>query len=162
VADPNIAGWDGGSVVGEESSAGTTWGEYKVVGVRRRPLHALGAGETAHQPGPPALADGIDPSEEMLANDPTKLILNVRSPATSTSTSRPSAKSGAAHCAWAPGVLGSGVDGVTGIVDAQVIVDDGTLQRQFDETFGVGVVRIMSALQPLDRAPSVTATGRRR
>jgi hypothetical protein len=47
-------------------------------------------------------------------------------------------------------------------VDAQVIVDDGTLQRQFDETFGVGVVRIMSALQPLDRAPSVTATGRRR
>jgi hypothetical protein len=78
VADPNIAGWDGGSVVGEESSAGTTWGEYKVVGVRRRPLHALGAGETAHQPGPPALADGIDPSEEMLANDPTKLILNVR------------------------------------------------------------------------------------
>ncbi|HEX2360641.1 MAG TPA: hypothetical protein VHI11_01070 [Jiangellaceae bacterium] len=49
-----------------------------------------------------------------------------------------------------PGLLGSASNGITGVVEIDVIVDNGTLQQQFDETYGEGVVRVTSVLQPVD------------
>ncbi len=105
----------------------------------------------------PALADGTDPSELMLANDPTKLILNVRFTSDlQLHEERLRTVWGGALCVSKgertesellaiqeevqkqPGVLGSGAGNVDGVVDVSVIVDDGTLQRQFDERFGRG------------------------
>lgn len=49
-----------------------------------------------------------------------------------------------------PGVLMSGFDPVTGMVDVQVVFDDGGLQREVDERYGPGVVRITGRLRPVD------------
>lgn len=45
-----------------------------------------------------------------------------------------------------PGVLGGHF--ARGFVDLEVIYDDGTLQRQLDDTFGAGLVEVDSALRP--------------
>ena len=117
----------------------------------------------------PALAVRTDPSEEMLANDPTKLILNVRfTSELQQLEERLRTLWGGALCVSKgertraellaiqaqvhkqSGVLSSGAGSVAGVVDVYVILDDGTLQRQFDERWGEGVVPVTSALQPLD------------
>ena len=48
-----------------------------------------------------------------------------------------------------PGVLTGGVDAPRGIVEIQVILDTGELQRTVDERYGPGVVKITSALKPV-------------
>ena len=117
----------------------------------------------------PALADGTDPSEMALANDPTKLILNVRFTSDlQLHEERLRSVWGGALCVSKgerteaellaiqeevqnqPGVLGSGAGNVAGVVNVSVIVDDGTQQQQFDERFGDRVVRVWSALQPVE------------
>ena len=105
----------------------------------------------------------------MLAADPTKLILNVRF----TSELQPHEERlrtlwGGALCVSKgertraellaiqaqvhkqSGVLSSGAGSVAGVVDVYVILDDGTLQRQFDERWGEESSASHSALQPVD------------
>lgn len=48
-----------------------------------------------------------------------------------------------------PGVLMSSVDVVTGMVDIQLVFDDGSLQRVVDDRYGAGIVRISARLQPV-------------
>ncbi|WP_434811229.1 hypothetical protein [Microbacterium sp. bgisy189] len=48
-----------------------------------------------------------------------------------------------------PQVLGGGRMGVEEAIEVLVVFDDGTLQREFDERFGDGVVRVESALTPV-------------
>lgn len=47
-----------------------------------------------------------------------------------------------------PGVVGSGVDTLTGTVSVQVVVDDG-VQARLDEEYGEGVVQVSAVLQPV-------------
>jgi hypothetical protein len=49
-----------------------------------------------------------------------------------------------------PGLTSSGQDVVAGAVDAQVHVATERQQRELDERFGAGVVRLSGALQPID------------
>ncbi|MBO1902646.1 hypothetical protein J4H92_11885 [Leucobacter weissii] len=46
-------------------------------------------------------------------------------------------------------MLHSGVDEVTGVIELGVIYDDGSLQREFDERYGAGLVRVSSELRPV-------------
>ena len=49
-----------------------------------------------------------------------------------------------------PGFVGSGPDVIAGVVDAQVYVATERAQRELDERFGPGVVRLAGVLQPMD------------
>jgi hypothetical protein len=49
-----------------------------------------------------------------------------------------------------PEILGSGIDSMTGTLYVDVILDDGTMQRSLDDRYGEGVVRVHSALEPVD------------
>ena len=49
-----------------------------------------------------------------------------------------------------PGFSGSGQDVVAGVVDARVFVATERQQRELDERFGVGVVRLSGLLEPID------------
>jgi hypothetical protein len=49
-----------------------------------------------------------------------------------------------------PGFSGSGQDVVAGVVDAKVHVATERQQRELDERFGAGVVRLSGVLQPID------------
>lgn len=50
----------------------------------------------------------------------------------------------------ARGVIASGVDGVTGVIDITVVYDlDYALQRELDERYGAGLVVVGSALAPV-------------
>jgi hypothetical protein len=53
-----------------------------------------------------------------------------------------------AALAQTPGLVSSSVDGVTSVIDLQVLFDDGSLQRRMDQTYGPGFVRVTSALLP--------------
>jgi hypothetical protein len=120
----------------------------------------------------PALADeeNMDAEDiEMAANDPTKLILNIRFTADVERHEQEIRKVwGGALCVSVaehstdeliaiqdelhnanPDVLGSGIDETSGYIDLQVIVDDGSLQAELDETYGPGVVVVQSALRPV-------------
>lgn len=120
----------------------------------------------------PALADeeNMDAEDiEMAANDPTKLILNIRFTADVERHEQEIRKVwGGALCVSMaehstdeliaiqdelhnanPDVLGSGIDETSGYIDLQVIVDDGSLQAELDETYGPGVVVVQSALRPV-------------
>jgi hypothetical protein len=58
----------------------------------------------------------------------------------------------------------AGLDGVlmtqigNGRVNVEVVLDDGSLQQQFDDQFGSGVVRVYSALLPYPGEPPTTST----
>lgn len=47
------------------------------------------------------------------------------------------------------GILVAGPGGIENVVEVLVIFDDGTLQRSLDDRYGVGVVRVSSALTPV-------------
>jgi len=47
------------------------------------------------------------------------------------------------------GMLSAGIDVTTGTVEYQVMFDDGSLQQEMDQLYGPGVVRVISALQPV-------------
>jgi hypothetical protein len=46
-------------------------------------------------------------------------------------------------------VTSSGIDSTTGTLHVQVVIDDGTIQAQFNEQYGPGVVLVESWLQPV-------------
>ncbi len=105
-----------------------------------------------------------------LMNDPTKLVLNVRVVGDVTAAERHLRETwGGALCAttaaltqarleqiqgelgarWSEiGLLSSATSPVANRVDAQVLFDDGRVQRQLDATYGRGAVVVTSALQP--------------
>ena len=45
--------------------------------------------------------------------------------------------------------LSFGPDGIHGVVNLEVVADDGTLQRQMDDRFGQGAVKVTSAMHPV-------------
>lgn len=115
----------------------------------------------------PALADGFDPGDEAVADDPTKLVLNVRftgdlerhteelrgrwgGPLCVTAAEHTSSELEAiqAELSGVPGLLESSTDVVMNQVFVRVIVDDGVQQR-LDARYGEGVVRVTSALSPV-------------
>lgn len=115
----------------------------------------------------PALADGLDPGEEMQANDPTKLVLNVRFTGDLDRHERElRARWGGALCVSGAdrteadllaiqaevsemdGALWSSTDVVGNRVELGVVVDDG-LQARLDERYGEGAVVVVPALHPI-------------
>lgn len=48
------------------------------------------------------------------------------------------------------GLLGSNADGLSGVVNVEVVYDDGALQRSLDEEYGSGVVVVSSQLVPAE------------
>ncbi|MFZ6003654.1 MAG: hypothetical protein ACOYXM_06930 [Actinomycetota bacterium] len=125
------------------------------------------AGSWVDQSINPALADGFDPGDEEVANDPTKLVLNVRftgdlerhteelrarwgGPLCVTAAEHTSSELEAiqAELSVEPGMLESSTDVVTNQVFVRVIIDDGVQQR-LDAQYGKGVVRVTSALRPV-------------
>ncbi len=122
----------------------------------------------------PALADEADLSPEdmeAVANDPTKLVLNFRftgdvdrheqqlreiwggalcvSAAEHTMAGLQEIQL-QIHDDYGTDILGSGIDTEIGYVELMVALDDGSLQRELDERYGEGLVRVYSALQPVD------------
>jgi len=115
------------------------------------------------------LSQTTDPNVvETVANDPTKLILNVAFTGDlSRHTDELRAVWGGALCVVErerslaeleaiqmnlrghDGMLGSGTDVIGGMVDFYVVVDEG-IQEEMDATYGEGVVRVTAALQPVD------------
>lgn len=126
------------------------------------------AGSWVDQSMNPALADGYQPGDEEAANDPTKLVLNVRftgdlerheqelrarwggalcvSPAEHTSAELEAVQ---AELAQEPGMLSSSTDVAANQVSLHIIIDDGVQQR-LDERYGKDVVRVTAALRPID------------
>lgn len=49
-----------------------------------------------------------------------------------------------------PGILGSGYGNVANAVEISVVHDDGSIQAWADEEFGAGVVKVVSALEPVE------------
>lgn len=127
------------------------------------------AGTWVDQSINPALTEAGSDTVESAANDPTKLVLNFRFTADLDRHEQEiRAIWGGALCvslaehteaalrtiqdelhAELPAVLSSGVDTVTGVVEIQVVLDNGDLQQQVDDRYGPGTVRISSALQPV-------------
>lgn len=116
----------------------------------------------------PAAAPDAPAGSEMNLNDPLLSIVNVRV------TGDPAAAEAALREVWGgmlcvtsadrteaelvviqnqvmeaiDGVLSSAANGMAGTVDVTVVYDDGTFQSRFDEEYGVGLVRVSSALVP--------------
>ena len=158
-----IGGWavvDEAIATDEAMSAAITYAEAQ-------PDHA---GTWIDQSINPALHDGDPADAEVAANDPTRLVLNLRftgdlerheqavreiwggalcvSLAEHTETELRAIQN-ELH-GELPGVLASGVDPVTGVVTVDVIVDDGSIQRDMDDRYGAGVVRISARLRLAD------------
>lgn len=116
------------------------------------------------------LAEASDDEIEGIANDPTRLVLNV---AFTGNTEQHEAALreiwGGALCVVQAdhteddlraiqqelheeydGLLGSGVDTQAGRVTVSVIADDGSLQAELDDRYGEGVIVVSSALQPVE------------
>lgn len=116
------------------------------------------------------LADASDDEIEDIANDPTRLVLNV---AFTSNLEQHEAKLrefwGGALCVVQAdhtelqlraiqqelheeydGLLSSGVDTPAGRVQVSVILDDGSLQAELDDRYGEGVIVVTSALQPVE------------
>lgn len=157
----------GGWAVVDEATA-TDEALYAAIGyAEAKPDHA---GTWIDQSINPAL-DGPDAAgAEAAANDPTRLVLNLRF------TGDLERHEQAVREVWGgalcvslaehtetelrtiqnelhgelPGVLASGIDPVTGVVTVDVIVDDGSIQRDMDDRYGAGVVRISARLRPAD------------
>jgi hypothetical protein len=159
---------DGGWAVVDEATATDEALETAIGYASSQPDHA---GTWVDQSINTALRDDADPEDvELLANDPTKLILNIRFTGDLDRHERElRAVWGGSLCVSLAerseaellaiqqelheefdGLLGSGVDSVTGVIDVQVIVDDGSLQDELDSRYGAGIVTIDSALRPVD------------
>lgn len=128
------------------------------------------AGSWVDQSINPAMADGFDPGDEEVANDPTKLVLNVRFTGDiERHTQELRARWGGPLCVFPaertsfeldaiqvelsdePGLLESSTDVVTNQVFLRVIINDGVQQR-LDERYGKDAVRVTGALRPIDEA----------
>jgi hypothetical protein len=200
----DINGWNWDAVAGEESSGGTTWGDYIVFGtfdgetltVSRTavladqytgpPLLRLPDPYTTQCPEPPggwtdvnpatatnaalhqayAVAEQLDGYATVFADPhPQYTILNVLVIGDLDTAERavrevwggPLCVGSATHSAAelaqiqqevgsTPGFTGSSIE--ADHVTLWVYYDDGALQRQFDEQYGVGTVRVYSLLQP--------------
>lgn len=106
---------------------------------------------------------------EQNANDPTRFVLNVSttgdveamevalrevwggslcvSTASHTSAELEQVQRGIRDV---PGLLGSGIDEVRGKVDVQVLVATEELRAELDERYGVGAIRLVGMLEPID------------
>lgn len=169
--DTPCEGPPGGWQVVDEAKATPEAMEAAISYAAEQPDHA---GTWLDQSINPALDEDADmaPEErEMHGNDPTKLILNFRftgdlqrhedeirelwggalcvSPAEHTEAELRDIQRQLSQ-QYADRFLASSADTVTGHVDLRVILDDGTLQRELDERYGEGLVRVHSALQPAD------------
>lgn len=157
----------GGWQVVDESTA--TWDALTsaVEYAEAQPDHA---GTWLDQSINPALHDADTEEAEAAANDPTRLVLNFRFTDDLERHEQEIRQIwGGALCVSlaehtehelrdiqaqlhdeAPGVLASGVDSVQGVVELEVIVDDGSLQQELDDRYGPGLVRVRSGLTPVD------------
>lgn len=115
----------------------------------------------------PVFEDGLDPGEEMQANDPTKLVLNVMftgdldrherelrelwgGALCVSDAERTEAELAAiqAEIGETEGMLWSSTDTVGNHVEVGVAIDDG-LQQRLDERYGEGTVVVVPALRPI-------------
>ncbi|MFW6091350.1 MAG: hypothetical protein ACODAF_05695 [Actinomycetota bacterium] len=161
----------GGWQVVDQATATSEAMQEAIAYAAEQPDHA---GTWLDQSINPALdedADVAPEDREMLANDPTKLVLNFRFTGDlQRHEDEIRAIWGGALCVsaaehteaelrdiqrelsqeYSDRLLASSADTVTGHVDLRVILDDGSLQRELDERYGEGLVRVRSALQPAD------------
>lgn len=157
----------GGWAVVDEATATMDAMYAAIEHAEAQPAHA---GTWLDQSINPALQDEDSTDAEEAANDPTRLVLNFRFTGALDRHEReireiwggPLCVSLAEHSAselqeiqfhlheLAPGLLSVGVDSVLGVIELQVIADDGTLQQKLDARYGAGLVRVGSALTPVD------------
>jgi hypothetical protein len=125
---PPVSGWDWGTVEGDETASGVTWGAYAVQGTWD--------GTTFTLTQPPimlALYDAmpiVDPRDD---------------PANAGSTDERELLAIQEELADTVDILGAGPS--NGYLFVDVIFDDDQIQRYMDETYGEGVVAVRSALR---------------
>lgn len=132
---PPVVGWDWGTVEGEESASGVTWGAYAVQGDWD--------GETFTVTGEPVLAALYDPMVDSSAPDPWDPSLP---PGPLPEAEAQQIQDELAEAL--PEFLASA--SVNGRVVAEVMFDDGTLQAAADEHYGDDAVVVVSGLKPVD------------
>lgn len=117
----------------------------------------------------PALADGDDPGDMDVANDPTKLVLNIRTAGNIAALERSLRRVwGGALCVspaarthaelesiqrelGRDGAIATGIRIELNIVEATLLVADPAAQDRYDSRYGEGAVRIDGWLQPVAR-----------
>lgn len=162
---------EGGWTVVDEATATPEAMDAAIAHAAQQPDHAGTWVDQSINPAMDEDADLAPEDREAAANDPRKLVLNFRFTG---DLERHEAEIreiwGGALCVslaehteselrdiqrqlteeHSDVVLTAGVDVVTGHVDLRVILDEGELQRELDERYGEGLVRVRSALQPAD------------
>lgn len=133
---PLINGWDWNATEGEETAAGSTWGDYEVFGTW--------SGNSLTLTRPPVLYDPRIPSTEAPGpvpppGDPA----NAAVVAQAVEDYR-AASLEADDPMW---VVSSNED--QGLAHVSVIYDDGTLQAEADAKYGPGIVHVGSWLRPV-------------
>ena len=130
---PEVAGWDWDAVEAE-SASGTTWGSYVLVGTFD--------GGTFTLTEPARADDGAigRPTPEEPTLDPER-----RPP-----RSEAELLTVQASLADVPGMLSSYSDVRAGQVVVELLVATAERQRELDERFGAGTVRLQGALIPID------------
>jgi hypothetical protein len=157
---------DGWGVVDEATA---TW-DALTAAIEHAETQSDHAGTWLDQSINEALRDADPEEAEAAANDPTQLVLNFRFTGDIERHEREIREIwGGALCVSlaehterelrdiqarlhgeAPDLLSVGVDSVQGVVELHVIVDDGRLQQELDDRYGAGLVRVTSALTPVD------------
>ena len=127
---PPISGWDWAAVDGEETASGVTWGTYAVQGTWD------GTRFTVTQP--PIMLALYDP---MASPDPRE------DPANAGTSDEADLLTIQDELAEAVDILGSYPS--NGYLFADVLYDNGQIQRYVDEVYGDGVVAVRSALRDL-------------
>ena len=132
---PEVIGWDWDAVEGEETASGVTWGAYAVWGDWD--------GETFTITREPVLAALYDPMVDPDAPNPWDDALAPGAlPESEAEVVRAELED------VVPDVLATAF--VNGRVVVEVMYDDGSLQSQVDERYGVDAVVVIPSLKPAD------------
>lgn len=130
---PDVANWDWSTVSGKQTVAGTTWGEYTVVGTYTDGVFTL------TRPPVPVPAQRMEEAPDVVPWE-------VGPPPTPSGYSDAELERIARTIHDMPEALIVGP--ANGYVELVVGYDDGTLQRELDERYGVGAVHVYSVMQP--------------
>lgn len=134
---PRVENWEWSDWPGHhEESSGARWGEFAVTGTYDAEANTFTATEIVPSPDPP-----VEPIADATAPVPV-------GPGVADESELQAIYED--ESAVRDDVLAWGVDPIAGQVTMQVVYDeDGILQSEMDETYGAGVVRVLSSLEPV-------------
>lgn len=130
---PDVANWDWSTVSGKRTVGGTTWGEYTVVDTYTDGVFTL-------------TRSPVPVQEQTVEEAPEVMPWEVGPPPTPSGYSDGELERIARSFDDMPEALVVGP--ADGYVELVVGYDDGTLQRELDDRYPGGAVRVFSVLQP--------------